>query len=146
MPQNNVNLVRRLFEDFWNKKNLKVADEILSSDCHVFDPNSADFGTGPEAYKKHASVYMTAFPDAQLSINDLIDGGEKVAVRWTANATHMGELQGISPTNKRVEVTGTSVCQCSNGKISKEWLEWDALGLMRQLGALPQAEQPRRVA
>jgi steroid delta-isomerase-like uncharacterized protein len=145
MPQNNVNMVRRLFEEFWNKKNLKVVDEIIAPEFHTFDPNTPDMGNGPEAYKKHANIYMTAFPDNQLRIDDIVDGGDKVVVRWTATGTHRGDLRGIAPTNKRFEVTGTSIWHCANGKIVQEWLQWDALGLMRQLGALPQ-EQPQRAA
>jgi steroid delta-isomerase-like uncharacterized protein len=146
MPENNVNIVRRLFEEFWNDKTIKVADEIISPDCRIYDPNGPDHGTGPNAYKKHASTYITAFPDSHLRMDDVVDGGDKVVVRWTATGTHKGDLRGIPPTNQRVEVTGMSAFRCTNGKINEEWLQWDALGLMRQLGALPVEEQPRRAA
>jgi predicted ester cyclase len=63
--------------------------------------------------------------------------GDKVAVRYTCHGTHKGELNAIPQTNKPVTVTGMLIFRVSKGKIGEIWVNWDALGLMQQLGAIP---------
>ena len=66
------------------------------------------------------------------------DGGEEEFVtRWTARGTHTGDLWGIPGTGKEVTVTGTSIDRIKDGWIVESWSNWDALGLMQQLGAIP---------
>ena len=64
--------------------------------------------------------------------------GDKVATRWVSTGTHQGELQGIAPTGKNISITGISVARFANGKIAEEWANWDALGMMKQLGIISQ--------
>jgi predicted SnoaL-like aldol condensation-catalyzing enzyme len=98
MSEENKTIVRRWFEDFWNKGNLSVADEILAPTYTHHDPSTADFGRGPESEKKRATLYRTAFPDVRLNIDDMIAEGDRVAIRWTCRGTHKGDLNGIAPT------------------------------------------------
>lgn len=79
---------------------------------------------------------MTAFPDVQMTIEDMIAEGDKVAVRYTFRGTQQGETQGIPPTGKYVNVPGIFICRCRDGKIVEEWDIWDDLGLLQQLGAI----------
>ena len=64
-------------------------------------------------------------------------------VRWTARGTHQGELLGITPTGKKFSITGISFLRIANGKIAEQWVNWDTLGLLQQLGAVPQFGQPK---
>jgi steroid delta-isomerase-like uncharacterized protein len=146
MSEQNISAARRLIEGLWNKRDLKLADQILASDCRNIDPATPDFGAGPEAYKKLVTFYTKAFPDLRFTVDDLIDGGDRVVVRWTSKGTHKGELRGIAPTGKKITVTGTTICRFANGKIAEQWVTWDALGLMQQLGAMAKTEKLDRAA
>ncbi len=134
MSAENKALVRRLFEEIWNKGNLSVADQIFATNYIHHDPSTPDFGRGPESEKKRATLYRTAFPDLQLAIEDLVAEGDRVVTRWTARGTHRGELRGIAPTGKQFTVTGISIVRLSGGKLVEGWVNWDAQGLMEQLG------------
>ena len=79
-------------------------------------------------------MYLAAFPDLQYTLHDEVAEGDIIAVRWTATGTHKGELNGIAPTGRRFQVTGTTTACLRNGKFIESWSNWDALGLMEQLG------------
>ena len=143
MSAENKALVRRLIRDFWSKGKLEVADAIVATNYANHDPAGAMPDTGREGLKKHATMYRTAFPDLQFAIDDLTVEGNKVTVRWTARGTHQGELLGITPTGKKFSITGISFLRITNGKIAEQWVNWDTLGLLQQLGAVPQFGQPK---
>jgi steroid delta-isomerase-like uncharacterized protein len=138
MSEQNKTAVRRLFDELWNKGNLKVADELIAPNYMDHDPSSPDFGKGPESEKKRVTHYRTAFQDLRLSIEDILAEGETVVARWTCRGVHKGELNGIAPTGKQFAITGVTIVRFSNGKIVEGFVNWDALGLMRQLGVVPE--------
>ena len=129
--ENNKALVRREQEELWNHTgNLDAAEEL-------FVPEQA------EAARQEAADFRRGFPDVVSIIEDLIAEGNKVAVRWRARATHQGEYVGIPPTGKEVEFTGISVYRIEGDRIAESWTEEDDLGLMRQIGAVPEPGQSR---
>jgi len=134
MSAENKALVRRLLEEIWNKGNLSVADQIFATNYVHHDPSTPGFGLGPESEKKRATLYRTAFPDLQLTIEDLVAEVDRVVTRWTARGTHRGELRDIAPTGKQFTVSGISIVRISGGKLVEGWVSWDAQGLMEQLG------------
>jgi predicted ester cyclase len=67
------------------------------------------------------------------------EAGDRVIARWTGSGTHVGELMGITPTERPIEVDAISVFRIADGKIAEEWTVWDALGLLQQVGAVPAA-------
>jgi steroid delta-isomerase-like uncharacterized protein len=138
MSEHNKAIVRRLFAELWNTGNLSVADEIFSPNYAHHDPSTPDFGRGPESEKKRATLYRAAFPDLHLTIEDVIAEGETVMTRWSCRGTHKGELNGIAPTGKQITISGVTVVRVSNGKIAEGYVNWDAQGLMQQLGVVPQ--------
>ena len=87
-------------------------------------------------------MYRSAFPDLRFTIEDMIAEGDKVATCWRAAGTHQGELMGIAPTGKRVEVIGMIVSRFAGGKIVEDLEVMDTLGLLQQLGAIPEAAEP----
>jgi steroid delta-isomerase-like uncharacterized protein len=138
MSEHNKAIVRRLFTELWNNGNLLVADELFAPNYAHYDPSTPDFGRGPDSEKKRAALYRTAFPDLHLTIEDVIAEGETVMTRWSCRGTHKGDLNGIAPTGKHITITGLTVARVSNGKIVEGYVNWDALGLMQQLGVVPQ--------
>jgi steroid delta-isomerase-like uncharacterized protein len=146
MSEGNKNIVRRLFEEVWNKGNLSLADELFAPTYAHHDPSTPDLGRGPESEKKRATLYRTAFPDFRLTAEDIIAEGETAVVRWSCRGTHKGDLGGIAPTGKQFTISGVSIARFSNGKMVEGWVNWDALGLMQQLGVVPQLAKAKAVA
>ncbi len=138
MSEQNKTVVRRLFDELWNKGNLLVADELIAPIYVHHDDSTPDLGKGPESEKKRVNLYRTAFHDFRLSIEDLLADGETVVARWSCRGVHKGELNGIAPTGKQFAITGITICRFDHGKIVEGFVNWDALGLMRQLGAVPE--------
>jgi steroid delta-isomerase-like uncharacterized protein len=83
-------------------------------------------------------MYLGAFPDAEVTIEDQLAEGDKVVTRWTGRGTHQGELMGVPPSGNRVEVPGITISRIEGGKIVEEWENYDALGMMQAIGAVPE--------
>ena len=146
MSENNKAIVRRLLEDFWNKGNVSLADELFAPNYEHHDASTPDFGRGPESEKKRATLYRTAFPDLRLTIEDIIAEGETVMTRWSCRGTHKGDLRGIAPTGKQINISGVTVARLASSKMVEGWVNWDALGLMQQLGVVPELAKAKAVA
>jgi steroid delta-isomerase-like uncharacterized protein len=138
MSEHNKAIVRRLFAELWNNGNLSVADEIFAPTYAHHDASTPDFGKGPDSEKRRASLYRNAFPDIHLTIEDVIAEGETVMTRWSCRGTHKGDLNGIAPTGKHITTSGVTIARVSNGKIVEGYVNWDALGMMQQLGVVPE--------
>jgi steroid delta-isomerase-like uncharacterized protein len=146
MSENNKAIVRRFIEEVWNKGNLSVVDELFTPNYEHHDVSSPDFGRGPESEKKRATLYRTAFPDLRLTIEDIIAEGETVMTRWSCRGTHKGDLSGITPTGKQFNITGVTIARLANGKLAEGYVNWDALGLMQQLGVVPELAKAKAAA
>jgi steroid delta-isomerase-like uncharacterized protein len=133
--EENKALARRLFEDGINQRNLAVLDELCIPDFVLH--NVALTLQGLEPVKQFLSMYLTAFPDVQLTIEDMIAEGDTVVFRHTFRGTHKGDLMGIPPTGKQVNVTGIDIFRTAGGKIVEQWTNADELGAMQQLGVVP---------
>ncbi|MDA2924021.1 ester cyclase [Acidobacteria bacterium AH-259-L09] len=137
MSEENKAVIRRLFNEAINQGNLSVVDEIMVSNCVWHDPANPDV-KGPEGFKQVITKYRTAFPDLRETIEDIFAEGDKVVARYTWSATHEGDLEGIAPTGKHTTGTGILISHFSGGKVVEGWWNWDALGLMQQLGVVPE--------
>ncbi len=150
MAQENSTLIRRWFEEVWNQGRLEAIDEMASPDIvgHGQAQHATDIGL--DEFKPFVVNLRNAFPDMNVVIDHTIEQGDKVAARWTSTMTHKGEFLGFAPTGKKVVITGTSIQRIANGKIVEGWDNWDQLGLMVQIGAVPAAhfvapvEEPER--
>ena len=125
---------RRFFEAV-NQGNLSVAVEL--SDPGIVFHNASTTIQGQEAFKQFIQIYLTAFPDLHFTIEEQIAEGDMTATRYTARGTHRGDLMGIPPSGKQVTTTGIYIVRWSNGKSVESWLNFDALGLLQQLGEVP---------
>jgi steroid delta-isomerase-like uncharacterized protein len=134
--EQNKAIVRRLFEEPW-KGNLDVVDELTASDYVGHDPSNPEPLRGPAGFKEFISTYRVAFPDARITVKQQLADGDLVATRWSGRGTHEGELMGIQPTGKQVTVSGMTISRLVGGKVVEEFQNWDTLGMMQQLGAIP---------
>jgi steroid delta-isomerase-like uncharacterized protein len=136
MSATNKNIAKLLRQEIWNTGNFAIADEICADDAmfHNNDPLAPDFGQGPRALKQLVTMYRAAFPDTHITIEDIVSEGNRVAIRWTGRGTHKGNLGRIAPTGKAVIVTGIDLVLISKGKVQENWTNWDALGMLQQLG------------
>jgi steroid delta-isomerase-like uncharacterized protein len=141
MSEQTKTIARKVFEDVQSQGNLALVDEIVANDFVGHTP-PADIH-GPEGAKQYDAMLREAFPDMQITVEDQIAEGDEVATRWTCRGTHEGEFQGLPPTGKRVTMSGLTVFRIANGKIVEGWSRPDLLGLLQQLGAVPELEQAR---
>jgi steroid delta-isomerase-like uncharacterized protein len=150
MAQENSALIRRWFEEVWNNGRMAAIDEMASPDVIGHGQAQHDTVIGREQFRTFAADFRSAFPDIKVTIDYIIEQGDKVVARWTATMTHKGDFLGFAPTGKRATITGTSIQRISNGKIVEGWDNWDQLGLLVQIGAVPAAHfvkpQERRSA
>src|SRR5215216_1536898 len=117
----------------------RVAQAISEGDLDALDDLMAP--ELAEEFKRDVTEIRRAFPDYAGTNVEQIAEGEKVANRFVFLGTHLGEFEGISPTGKRVEFIGQSIDRVVEGKIVESWVEVDMLGVMQQLGAVPEPGQ-----
>ena len=138
MSEENKALARRSWEIGTEGRLDTLEDalkEVYAEDLVLHEPDEDIVGI--EGLKQFLSMIRAAFPDLRVTLEDAIAEGEKVVSRWTAQGTHQGELMGIAPTGNRVTLTGITIHRIAEAKIVEEWENWDALGMMQQIGAVP---------
>jgi steroid delta-isomerase-like uncharacterized protein len=134
MPEKNEAVVRRLIDEVWNKGNLKLIDELAAPDYMDHDP--VDGAQGIDGVKNSVRKYRSAFPDCRLNIDELLSMGDRVVLRFTYSGTHKNTFEGIAPTGRHVKGTGISIYRFTGDRIRETFTNWDALGLMTQLGVV----------
>lgn len=130
-------ILRHLVEEPW-KGNMDVIDEYIAPGYIGHDPSEPEPIRGPQGFRTQVEKYLAGFPDGRLTVEDQFAEGDMVATRWTGRGTHTGEIAGISPTGKEVTVTGLTFSRIEGDKVIEEWNTWDTLGMLVQLGAVPQ--------
>jgi steroid delta-isomerase-like uncharacterized protein len=139
--EENKALARRWFEDLFNTGDLEVADEIIAPDHVNHDPTLPDIPPGSEGQKQVVNLYRGAFTNAHISVEEQLAEGDKVVTRWRGSGTHQGEFMGVPPSGNQVRVTGITINRVSDAKIVESWTNYDALGMMQQIGAIPEPAQ-----
>ena len=116
-------------------RNLDILDEVYAEDLVWHEPDQDVRGL--EEAKRFVTTYLSAFPDLNATVEDAIAEGDKVVTRWTLRGTHRGELMGIAPTERQIELKGITIHRVEGSKIVEEWEGYDNLGIMQQIGAVP---------
>jgi predicted ester cyclase len=132
--EKNKELITRFIEDAFNEGNTRLLAEMIAPD-HVSHLPSGDH-YGPEGVRIDIAGFRAAFPDLRLTVLDLIAEYDRVVFRFVANGTHEGPFMGISPTGRQVNVDGIGIDHVRDGKTFERWVQFDGLGLLRQLGKL----------
>ena len=145
MSAANKAIVQRLYEEVWNRRKLEVIKEIISTSHALQGSNILGSSIGPEAYKRNVLAFLAGYPDLHWTIEDLIAEKDKVVACWTISGTHKGDYMGVPATNKKVSIDGITIHHITNGKIMDSTSNWDALGMMQQLGVVPPLGQTKTV-
>ena len=144
--ENNKALVRRLYDDAWNKHNPAVGDEIYAADWVDSSPPIPGIAQTRDGLKQFMGLYLLAYPDVRITVEDQLVEGDRVVTRWTGRGTQTGQLMEFPPTGKKVAVPGVQIDRFSGGKIVESWTLFDQLGMLQQLGAVPAPRQPAAAA
>ena len=141
MSEENKATVRRLLEEGFSQGHTEVVDEVLNPNFVCYDPNSeAGEVRGAETIKQEIEWFRNAVPDLTYTVEDQVAEGDKVVTRYTASGTHQGEFFGVPATGNRIEMSGIQIDRFDeSGKLVEEWPEYDLLGAMRQMGAVPES-------
>jgi predicted ester cyclase len=139
--EENKEKARRFLEEGFGQGNLEVVDEVLDPNFVCYDPNSeAGEVRGADTMKQEIEWFRNAVPDLTYTVEDQVAEGDKVVSRYTARGTHQGEFFGVAPTDKPIEMSGIQIDRFDeNGKMMEEWPEYDLLGAMKQMGAVPES-------
>jgi steroid delta-isomerase-like uncharacterized protein len=141
MSEDNKAIAARALDCF-STGDVDSLDELVAPDAEDHDTQNPHRGTrGPEGGKKVVEMYRAAFPDLKLTVEDQIAEGNLVCTRWVAVGTQDGDLPGLPATGKQSTVTGISIDRIEDGKVVETWTNWDTLGMMQQLGAIPEAAE-----
>jgi steroid delta-isomerase-like uncharacterized protein len=139
--ESNKQVVRRFFDDLWNKRQLKLAEELFASDCVTHQLRSGEPVTttprSPEDLREHVSGWVSAFPDLEVKIEHMLAEGDLVFTNTVLVGTHRGSWAGVPPTGKRAEVRFMVVHRVIDGKIREDWVLVETLGFLQQLGIAP---------
>jgi steroid delta-isomerase-like uncharacterized protein len=130
-------VVRRLYEEVWNQRKMEAVGELIAPSHALNDLHLAGSAVGPDAYKRILAQFIAAFPDLRFSLEDLIAEKNKVVAVWSITGTHKREFRGVPATNKKISFDGVTINHVANGKIIESFVTMDYLGLMRQLGVIP---------
>jgi steroid delta-isomerase-like uncharacterized protein len=134
MSTENKVLVRRWFEEVWNKGRAAAIDELLAGNSvvHGLGPHPQ----GPAEFKKFHAAYLNAFPDLTIHIDAMVAEGDVVAARWSGKGTHRGDGLGFAATGKLVQFSGMVFVRIQGGKLVEGWNVFDQLGMLQQVGVV----------
>jgi predicted ester cyclase len=140
--EQNKAVARRVVEELFNQDgNLDSADELFTSEYVCYVAGFEDLH-GAQAVKHFAATERQAIPDLKNTIEDQVAEGEKVVTRYRTQGTHTGETEAFGPpTHNRIDIQGMVIDRVAAGKIAESWIVYDALGMMQQLGFIPEAGQ-----
>jgi steroid delta-isomerase-like uncharacterized protein len=129
----NKAVIRRYYEELWNRWELDLVDEILAPEIR-FRGSLGVSVSGRAEFSRYLATVRTAFPDFHNTVEELIAEGDRIAARVTYRGTHAGELFGIAATGRRVTYAGSALFRVLSGQIVEGWVLGDLAELARQLG------------
>lgn len=133
--EQNKALIRRFYEEVWNRGNLDVAHAVFAADYVRHDLRPGNPLSGPAGQKQIAGDFRSAFPDLHMTVDVMIAEGDMVVARWTTEGTNTGAWGSIPATGKHVKFSGVNIFRVADGKVVEIWNHRDDLGVMQQLGA-----------
>ncbi len=148
MAEANKELVRRLFDEIFSRRNFEVCDELMAEDYveHALAPfgdHEPGHVNGPQHIRAVAEWLLAQFPDSRMTAEAIVSEGDIVAARVLGEGTNLGKLNGIRPpTGKRFSSSASHWFRVENGKLAEHWATRDDLTSMLQLGVVPRPGPP----
>ena len=134
MP-NNVEIVTR-FEHAFRAGDQATIDELC-------DPGLVEHNPAPDqeptltGFKQKVAVFKAIFPDIKEDLQDIVASGDTVATRWVVTGSQQQEFMGIPANGQAIRVEGMNFYRLKDGRVTDVWTQFDGLGMMQQLGAIP---------
>ena len=134
MTKHNKNLVYRYYREVWNHGNMSVINEIFAANHNIHHASSHPevSPSGPQGIRQLATAFRSAFPDLNLTVEDMVGQWNKVAIRFTIQGTHRGEVLGAAPSGQCISLTGMMIHYITNDKITDTWFSHDFVSVLRQ--------------
>jgi len=134
----NKALIRRWFEEVWNKGRVEAIAEMFAADgvAHGLSDDPSNTMKGPADFLPFHSIFRGAFPDIEVVVEDTIAEGDLVAVRCSVRGRHTGDHLGVAASNAPVQFTGMTIVRIKDGKIVEAWNNFDFLGMNKQIGII----------
>jgi steroid delta-isomerase-like uncharacterized protein len=133
IEERNRVIVLRNFRAF-DSGDLRMLEETTTPGFIDHNPLESQL-PGVKGTMQASEVYRTAFPDAEIAVEDTIAEADKVVIRWSGYATHKGPFLDVPPTGKRVTLEGITIFRVEKGRVAEQWGELNLFGILRQLGA-----------
>lgn len=134
----NALLARRWFEEVWNERRTEIIEELVTPESICYSEAGELRGKDDFMQLVHGP-FLQAFPDLRVTVDELCDGGDVIVVRWTAAATHTGDLPEMPASGKRITFRGLTWIRYRDGKMVEGFDCWNQAGLFQALasGAAP---------
>ena len=138
MSEENKELLRRWFEEVWNKGRADAIEEMFDENgiAHGLLDDPSKPIKGPSDFRPFYTMFRQAFPNMRIVIEDMVAEGDKVAARCSVRGKHEGDFMGRAATQSPVEFTGITIVRIANGKIVEAWNNFDFMTLHKQVGLL----------
>lgn len=131
----NKALVRRFIDEIFVQGRAEAVDELLADDFVSHTWRST--GDGRADLRRAMERLSTVLAGARFTIEDMIAEGDRVVARVTAEATQVGEFMGLPPSGRTYRIGEIHIFRIRGGRVVEHWHQYDQLGMMRQLGAMP---------
>jgi len=139
--QEKKQIISRIAADIWNRGEIDLANDFMTSDAQYYGPHMPDGVGRREDWKNAIKMYRIAFPDSHVTYDELMETKDTVIGRWHATGTNTGALPGLSPTGKPIAISGITIYRFTGTKISEAWEQLDMLGMWQQLGVIKLPER-----
>ena len=131
--ENNVEMYVSVWESTFSEKNIElVTSENFHEDVAVV--TATGNVTGLDDFKAYYANYIDEFSDGEFSVINAFAQGDNLVKHWSFKGTHDGEFFGIPATNKKLDLSGTTIVQMKDGKVLQEQDFYDTYSFMKQLG------------
>jgi predicted ester cyclase len=137
--ESNKAVLRRIVDEIYNQGKLAAIDELFAASYVERDPPVPGFPEGRAGVHQYFASLRSAFPDLRVVLEDVIAEGDKAVARLTATGTFKQSFMGMAPTGKRATWAEVHICRLSsNNQLVEHWGSVDQLGMLQQLGVIPE--------
>ena len=138
MSEENKALVRRWFDEVWNKGRADAIEEMFDEYgiAHGLSDDPSNPIRGPKNFKPFHTTFREAFPNMVIVVEDVVAEGDKVAARCSVRGRHEGDFLGRAATQSPIEFSGITIVRIANGKIVEAWNNFDFMTMHKQVGLL----------